>query len=281
MSSSDDNHTVLTRRRLLQMGGGATAALYFGGLPGLAVADSDPAYLRRSSYASRIGSPFGVVDGGGGATTLNLAAVDDLVRAQTDPAFVGRDDAFALAFTGPQNRVLASAVHELSHATLGRFSVFISPVDDGSDGQRYEVVVDRSVAIASAQQAAPQPLAQSNAAPVAAGAPSAAALGPARTVGAAHLVTAASVARRGTSLTADVHVARGHEIVAVSVTLSRGAVRYARAESRLHGRVAIRLTLRRLRAVTAGAYELAVTTTDRRGRRVVERRRVTVRGSLN
>jgi hypothetical protein len=47
-------------------------------------------------------------------------------------------------------------VLELRHATLGTFSVFVTPVGRPTKAlQRYEVVVDRSMTLASANAVAP------------------------------------------------------------------------------------------------------------------------------
>ena len=94
----DEKRTRLTRRRLIQVGGSAAAVMYIGRLPTLALADTTaPGFLRRSSYAGLVGSEFEAV---GSGATLTLTAVADLARAQSEPAFVGRDDAFALSFVG-------------------------------------------------------------------------------------------------------------------------------------------------------------------------------------
>jgi hypothetical protein len=277
MSPFDDHEMALTRRRLLALGGGATVALYAGSLPALALAAPVPASLRRSAYTPLVGSSFDAVAPGGGSETLTLAAVGDLVRARSDPTFVGRDDAFALSFTGPSGAVLDSAVHTLSNATLGSVSLFISPVDQPDGDQTYEVVVDRSVTLAGAQQDAPLPLELSNAAAAPTAPPTPPVAHPAGKPAAIPLVTTTGVARRGKKLTADVRVARGHDIVAVRATLIRGGVRYATGSIRLRGRAGVRLTLRRTHRVAAGTYELRLTTTDGRGRHVVSTVHVVVR----
>ena len=119
-----------------------------------------PACLTRSAYTSLADPRFGAVTAGGLTTTLRLTEVADLARAGQEPSFAGRDDAFALLFSGPADVVLDSGIHELRHSALGAFSVFISPVQASGGGeQRYEVVVDRSVRLARAMQDAPEPMA--------------------------------------------------------------------------------------------------------------------------
>jgi len=276
----------LTRRRLVQAGGAATAVLYLGGLTGTASAAGVPSFLTRSAYTSLADPQFGAVTGSGLTTTLRLTDVADLARAGQEPAFAGRDDAFALLFSGPADLVLDSAIHELRHSALGAFSVFISPVSASGNGeQRYEVVVDRSVRLASALADAPEPMALSNAAPAAAAvhpaAPSAGAKAPATTkAGAkrkpAKLVQSALLARRGGELTVDVRVASGRGLVSVRAVLLRDDVEHARAARRLKGRVGIRLHLREVRRTPLGDYRLKIIVTDRHGKRTSTTRRVTV-----
>ena len=217
---------------------------------------------------------------------LRRTAVSDLARAAHDPSFVGRDDAFALLFSGPRDSVLDSGIHELRNPDLGAFSVFISPVQaSGQAEQHYEVVVDRSVRLASAIQEAPRPLELVNsvapeaaiaAAPVVAGAPAATPAVKSTTKKPKHkrvrLVRSATLARRGGILTADVRVAGGHGLVSVRVALVRDGVEHARAARRLKGRLGVRLDLREVLSTPPGDYTLRVTVTDRDRKRTVSRR---------
>lgn len=277
--SPTGSHLLLTRRRLVQAGGAAAAALYLGRLTGSASASGVPSYLSRSSYAALTNTPFTAVSASGTITTLRLTEVADLVRARHEPAFAGRDDAFALAFRGPRDVVLDAGIHALRHPSFGEFSLFIAPVDNVANEQRYEVVVDRSVRVASAVGEAPQPMERSNAAATVAPAAAAATGGdPGKKAKAKiKLVQSARVVRRGDVLTSDVRVAAGRGIVSVRATLLRDGVEYARAGRLLRGRVGVRLTLRELRVTAPGTYDLRVTVTDRHGKRTKSLRSVTVR----
>ena len=293
MTESAHGHEPgLTRRRLVQAGGAATAVLYLGGLTGSASAAGVPSFLTRSAYTSLADPRFGAVTGSGLTTTLRLTPVADLARAGQEPAFAGREDAFALLFSGPAGLVLDSGIHELRNPALGAFSVFISPVQASANGeQRYEVVVDRSVQLAGALQDAPEPMALSNAvtsagppaaaAAVRPAAPGASAKAATAQTGAKHkpakLVQSALLARRGGELTVDVRVARGRELVSVRAVLLRDDVEHARAARRLKGRVGIRLHLREVRRTPLGDYRLKIIVTDRHGKRTSTTRRVTVR----
>jgi hypothetical protein len=267
---------LLTRRRLVQAGGAGAAALYLGGLAGTARAAGTPAYLQRAGYTALSSTAFTA-----GGTTLKLTEVADLARARHEASFAGRDDAFALSFSGPRDAVLEGGIHELRHPDLGRFSVFIAPVENAADAQHYEVVVDRSVRLATAQQEAPAPLEHTN---TAAAAPAVPSVKVTKTTKAAKakakplkLLQGVTIARRGGEITTDVRVVAHQGVMSVRATLLRDGVEHARAARLLRGKAGVRLHLRQLRATPPGHYDLRTTVTDRRGRRTVTVRRVTLR----
>jgi hypothetical protein len=142
-----DFQPTLTRRRLVLAGGTAVAGLYaMGGVPAAAAALSTPAYLRRSSYAGRVGTSFSAVSATGAAAKLRLTTVADLARVRQTPSLAGRDDAFALTFSGPSGAPLGSGILRLRHPSLGWVSLFASAVGRPAREQLYEVVVDRAAA---------------------------------------------------------------------------------------------------------------------------------------
>ena len=141
--------SALTRRRLVQLGAGGAAALYLGAFERLgasAAAAAAPAPLRRSSYRLLAERSFQVwVDGV--PQVLELIAAEDLPIADTVTALQGLDDAFALRFTGAADAAFTGATREIVHPRLGRFSLFLAPVDQRSDVQRYEAIIDRTVPV--------------------------------------------------------------------------------------------------------------------------------------
>ncbi len=156
-----DGDPRVTRRRLVQAGAVAAAGLMLGAVParGAAIAapGTTPAYLRRSSYARLKGAALTTTGVGGAKVQLRIGETADLARARGDRSLSGRDDAFALTLTGPRGAPLSGSVHELRHTTLGTFSLFLAPVGRPTrTEQSYEVVVDRSMAIASARAVAPR-----------------------------------------------------------------------------------------------------------------------------
>lgn len=268
----------LTRRSLLQAGAATGALLALGGPAGApALAATVPAHLRRSGYAGLTGSPFAASTATGTPVSLRLAEVADLARAAHEPAFAGREDAFALLLTGPAGTVLDQGVHELRHDALGRFPLFLTPVGPAGAAQAYEAVVDRSVPFGDAADAAPGPLALSAVAPAdaplpAGGTPEGAPTTPGRRTRPGRVLRAA-VARRGGVLSADVRVNRARRLVTVQVSLVRDGIVLARGAARLRGRGAVRIPLREVRRAAAGEYTLVVTTKNRDGRRATTRRR--------
>jgi len=138
-----DIEPKLTRRRLVQSGGVAVAGLYaMGALPAAAFAADGPPHLQRSSWMTRAGRMFPAVGASGDSATLRLVAVDDLARARQSPSLAGRDDAFALTFSGPPG--LGSGIASVRHPTLWWVSLFMTPGGPPAKEQYYEVVVDRA-----------------------------------------------------------------------------------------------------------------------------------------
>lgn len=140
-----------TRRTLLQAGGAATLAACLGSAAtssrATAAATGVPAHLRRGTYAALEAPRELTAAGPGGPLTLRLDAVGDVLGAATDAALRGSDDAFALQLSGAAGAdALEQGVHVFSHPQLGAFELFLAPVDPPAAGQRYEIVIDRSVA---------------------------------------------------------------------------------------------------------------------------------------
>ena len=136
---------MLTRRRLLGVGGVATAVAM---LPDLAFAGSTPttknSWLERGTYNSRVGQAFRMANGAG-TMTLTLAAVLDLVGKNARGAtLAGRNDAFALAFTGPATGPTLQDTRLFTHPVLGQHPLFVVG-GRGTDGKLfYTVTVNRS-----------------------------------------------------------------------------------------------------------------------------------------
>jgi len=142
----------LTRRSLLRLGAAATAGTLVGLRPATAsaAADGGPLYLMRSSYTGLTRQTFTLESG-----RLRLLSVSDVAGAAVDKSLAGADDAFVLAFSRPLDAALEAGTHTLSHAELGTFDLFVSPVGRPRRDRRYEAVVDRSVGVSKAPRRDP------------------------------------------------------------------------------------------------------------------------------
>jgi hypothetical protein len=235
----------VTRRSLLQTGGGAALVALIGVGPWSAAkalaAESAPAYLRRSSYLPLVGDTFRT-----GSQTVRLDQVDG-----------DREDMFGLVFSGA---LLAQGVHRLSHPQLGTFALFIAPVGAVGDQQ---VVIDRSVKLRTALDAAPAPAPPPPAAASPAGKPEVPTA--ALPHGSAHrpLVRHAAMRRVAHGVRCDLTLR--HSVKRVELRLLRSGRTVAKGHRKLHARhVTMRLATRY--RLPAGEYELLVVTTDLKGR---------------
>jgi hypothetical protein len=134
----------LTRRSLLRVGAAASAGTLVGIRPwatGPAAAAGGPAlHLLRSSYTGLTGQSFTLASG-----KLRLLSVSDVAGAAVHKSLAGSEDAFVLAFSRPLDAMLEAGTCTLSHAELGAFELFVSPVGRPRRDRRYEAVIDRSV----------------------------------------------------------------------------------------------------------------------------------------
>jgi hypothetical protein len=148
-ASPDTSRPGLSRRRLVQLGAGSAVALYLGGferLSAAAAATATPAPLRRSSYKLLAERSF-LVNVDGSPQTIELIAAEDLPVADNVPTLQGLDDAFALHFAGSTDAAFAGGTREIAHPELGEFTLFLAPVEQQADTQRYEAIIDRTVRI--------------------------------------------------------------------------------------------------------------------------------------
>lgn len=271
--------TSLTRRKMLQVSGIGALALTVPLPAASAAAAAAPPHLRRSSYLGFVGRPF-AVDGG---PELRLVSVRDLDRARTDAGLRDHEEAFVLTFAGPIAPVAASGIHPLRHPELGTATLFITPVQRAGTEQAYEVLVDRTVRLASWLDAPPvDETALETAVPAASAAdrsvhsaPSPAVPAPASRPKPSRLRIRAKAQRTGSRVATDLQFPGGG-VQAVRVRLMRGGRTHARGEGAVRqGRAT--LSLKPLRRTPRGTYELVITATDRRGHVTTVSRSVKVR----
>ena len=150
----------LTRREALTLGA-AAGAVAMTGIPGATLATAaaatvggpgGPSYLRRGSYLDRVGQVFMAGD-----HVLRLIEVADVEGARANRALVGRDEVFALRFSGVAD-VIDAGIHVFDHEQLGPFPLFISAVGrPAGTRQTYEATIDRTVRIQTSPPRPPSP----------------------------------------------------------------------------------------------------------------------------
>ena len=117
-------------------------------LPGVARAGSTPvtktSWLERGTYNSRVGETFKVKDGLL-SIPVRLQAVLDLEGAgPRGRPLKGRNDAFALAFTGPAGGAWFQDTRLFTHPTLGQHPLFVVAGSGPGGMLIYTVTVNRS-----------------------------------------------------------------------------------------------------------------------------------------
>jgi len=136
----EDHDRVVTRRQLLAWGATAGAAATLHGLVAAPLSLGRESWLRRATYARRVGETFRAVAEDGTTVALRLVAVDDLAgKTGCGRSLAGCEDAFVLEFLGPDAPRLPQGVFELRHRALGRGRLFLVP-----HGSTYVAVVNRA-----------------------------------------------------------------------------------------------------------------------------------------
>lgn len=266
----------LTRRRLLARAGAAGAgAVWLGALgkgpladiAGATVFDQDA--LRRSSYL-QLSSPAFTALAEGTSHHLELIAVEDLPIAASVPALRDRDDAFSLRFRGEGRAAFAQGTHELRHPELGSFSLFLAPIEQLSETQDYEAVVDRTIPVPSlGDDGAPEPVEPGDR-----GQPAGRGIGSGRP---AARLRHASLRRSssGRTLVADLAITGGDAAEQIQATLLRRGRPVGRATARARrGRALLRFPTRAPRRDAAYVLQVVVVGAD--GQVTTARRRLRV-----
>jgi hypothetical protein len=249
----------MTRRSLLFSGATVGAAVAVGARPWTAAAAGGPDYLTRSAYSGLEGTRF-TVDTGAEPVVLKLETV------------AGSDDAFSLKFSGPLAEPLESGIHTLHHPQLGTIELFASPVDAPAGDRNYEVVVDRSVGVASATREAPTAPKAADPQPEPQPVPERrdeAEASPA-------VLRRLSLRRAGRWLRCELVLRRSVEAERVRCRLMQNGRVVAKAVRKVdEGRAVMRLEA--AHRLAPGRYTLMVSALDAAGKATSERRRVTVR----
>lgn len=134
--------STLTRRQLLRHAGGALALAAAARLTRLRPEDQERQdSLTLAAVLPHVGSRFDVRVAPGRRERLTLIeATAREPRGQGDRKVTG--EAFSLLF-GEAGNEIPAGIHAFHHPALGSFPLFVSPVEQGRNGQRYEAVVNR------------------------------------------------------------------------------------------------------------------------------------------
>ena len=145
---------MTTRRKFLldcstAMAGLALAPLHSAGqLAQSREGFQSPGKLSYSSLASQVDTVFRVRLSPRQIVELKLLkarlAPPTPARPGRRPAGDAGNEKFSLIFSGPNEELLTSAIHQFEHRHLGRFEMYIGPIGpQGTDGARYEAVFNQ------------------------------------------------------------------------------------------------------------------------------------------
>jgi hypothetical protein len=99
---------------------------------------SEAVKLTRSQFTPHVNSTF-TAKQKGQSTRLVLTEVNDLRSAQAP----NEEHRFSLVFTAPNGAAIDPGLYEFTQPKLGTVALFVTPVDLGRQGRRYEAVVNR------------------------------------------------------------------------------------------------------------------------------------------
>jgi hypothetical protein len=134
----------LSRRQLLTRGAVAALAATLPGVVAAPDAFGRANWLRRASYAGRLGETFRAVLPDGRAVSLRLVAVENLIgTSPSGKSLEGSEDSFLLELDGPEEPRLEQGIHEVRHPAFGRSMLFLVPRAQEKNRRRYAVVVNR------------------------------------------------------------------------------------------------------------------------------------------
>jgi len=130
---------ALTRRRFVRSGVALGALALAPGAWAKSISRSGGGTLRRSHFKPLVGAKLRMTGGDTGVHVM-LVGIHDLlpVLRPNDP------NRFSLLFAVPRDHRCAEGIMTFHHRDLGRFDLFVSPVDRGLKARHYEAVINRS-----------------------------------------------------------------------------------------------------------------------------------------
>ena len=144
--------SAMDRRRFLKVGVAAGAGvLAIAAVPKLVegILDGSPDFTPAADLSADLllplqGDAVQVVGVASEPDTLLVRAVPEVTSYSAGGGSATIGESFSVIFEGPADRSLAQDTYEMNHRRLGRFPVFITPVDQlNGVTQRYEAVFNR------------------------------------------------------------------------------------------------------------------------------------------
>ena len=97
-------------------------------------------YLRREHFEAVVNTTFQFQPVEGRAFRLQLLSVEDSSRSANEKQGL-KGESFSLLFESAKRTQISQGTFQISHDTLGNFSLLIVPV--GLRGNRYEAIINR------------------------------------------------------------------------------------------------------------------------------------------
>lgn len=97
-------------------------------------------YFSKETFAPYLNTSFRASQKSSQGATLKLIEVNDLNASRKHPEAV---KGFSLIFSGPKSRQLESKIYTIEHDALGRFSLFLTPIERENGRIFYEAVFNR------------------------------------------------------------------------------------------------------------------------------------------
>ena len=101
-----------------------------------------PALMSKAAFAPHLHTAFLIRPQRGPAVRAELIELRDCGPARQRQPRAAERECFALNFRAPAHQPLAQATYHIEHHTLGRFELFIGPVQRKQHGQVYEAVIN-------------------------------------------------------------------------------------------------------------------------------------------
>jgi len=103
--------------------------------------------LTLEAFLPHVKTKFRAVPDDGGPVELELTEAANIAgshnRVPNKSGMV--QDVFSLIFEGPESRFLPQRTYPFEHEQLGRFDLFMVPVEKIAGGFRYQVIINRLV----------------------------------------------------------------------------------------------------------------------------------------